>query len=76
MDEPKAYLQREVIREKQILYINTYIWNLERCYWWNYLQGSNGNEDMEIRLVDTLEEEEGGINWESSMETYILPYVK
>ena len=57
-------------------YTNTYIWNLERCYWWNYLQGSNGNEDMEIRLVDTLEEEEGGINRESSMETYILPYVK
>ena len=21
-------------REKEILYINAYIWNLEKCYWW------------------------------------------
>ena len=25
-------------REKQILYINMYIWNLEKWYWWTYLQ--------------------------------------
>ena len=28
------------------------------------------------RLVDTAREREGGTNWESSIETYILPYVK
>ena len=25
--------------EKQISYINAYMWNLEKWYWWNYLQG-------------------------------------
>ena len=30
----------------------------------------------EKRLVDTMEEGEGETNRESSMETYILPYVK
>ena len=26
-------------REKQLLYVNTYIWTLEKQYWWTYLQG-------------------------------------
>ena len=34
-------------REKQIPYINTYIWNLERWYWWNCLQGSNRDRHRE-----------------------------
>ena len=63
-------------REKQILYINGYIWNLERWYWWIYLQGSNGDADIENRFVDTAGDGEGGTNWENSMETYTLPYVK
>ena len=67
-------------REKQMLYImsyiNTFIWNLERWYWWTYLQGSNGNTDIENRLLDTVGGGEGGMNWESSMETYTLPYIK
>ena len=32
---------------------NTYIQNLERCYWRIYLQGSNGETDIENRLLDT-----------------------
>ena len=36
--------------------------------------GSNGDTDAEKRLVDTGEEGEGGTNWESSIETYILSY--
>ena len=32
--------------------------------------------DIEKRLADTVGEEEAGTNWESSMETYLLPYVK
>ena len=32
--------------------------------------------DVENRLVDTVAEEEGGMNWESSMEACKLPYVK
>ena len=36
-------------REKQILYINTYRWNLEIWYWGTYLQGSSGDADREYR---------------------------
>ena len=61
---------------KQILYINRYTWNLDRWYWWTYLQGSNGDADIENRFVDTAGDGEGGTNWENSMETYTLPYVK
>ena len=34
VDEPKAYYteRSKLEREKQISYINTYIWNLERWY--------------------------------------------
>ena len=45
MDEPRAYYT--VKSESQILYINACIWNLERWYWWTYLQGSNGDADTE-----------------------------
>ena len=43
-----------------------------------YLQGSNGDTDIEKRLTDTTggEEGEGGTIWESSRETYTLAYVK
>ena len=50
-------------------------WNLERQYWWTYLQGSNGDSNREW-TVDTVKEGTGGTNWESSLKTYILPYVK
>ena len=39
-------------REKQILCINTYIWNLEKLYCWTYFQGSNGDTDIENRLME------------------------
>ena len=61
--------------EKQISYINTYMWNLERWCWWTYLQGNNGDTDIEYGLKDTGSSEggEGGINGESNMGTYTLP---
>ena len=58
-------------REKQILYINTYICNLEKWYWWTYLHGRNRDADVQNELLDTAGEGEGGKNWESSLETYI-----
>ena len=58
------------------MYINAYIWTLERWYGWAYLKGSNRDADIENRLVDTVEEGEGWINWEHSIETYTLPYIK
>ena len=46
MDEPRDYSAQwsKSEREKQILYINAYIWNLERWYWWTYLQGISGEQ--------------------------------
>ena len=61
---------------KQILYINTYIWNLEKQYWWTYLQRGNGDADVKNRLVGTVGEGEGGTDWESSLDIYILSYAK
>ena len=73
MDEPTAYYTEwsKSEREKQISYINTYIWNLERWYWGTYLQDSKEDADIENRLLNTEGEGKGGINWESSTETYI-----
>ena len=52
MDEPRAYYTKwsKSEWERQILYINTCVWNLGRWYRWTYLQGSNGDTDIENRL--------------------------
>ena len=78
VDEPKAYYTEwsKSERERQILYINTYIWNLERQYWWSYMQGSKRDTDIKNRLLDSVGEDEGGMIWESSTETCTLSYVK
>ena len=45
-------IQSEVSQKNKLSYINTYIWNLERRYWWTYLEGKNGDTDIEDRLVE------------------------
>ena len=40
------------------------------------MQGSNDDADIEDRFVNTVWEGKGGMNRESSLETYTLPYVK
>ena len=40
------------MREKQMSYINAYIWNLERRCWWTYLQASSGDTDIENRFCE------------------------
>ena len=51
--------------------------DLERWYWWTYLQGSSGDADTENRLMDTGDRVgESGPDGESSLETYTLPFVK
>ena len=54
--------QSEVRREKEISYINsnTSIWNLEKWYWWTYLQGRQWGTDTENTLVDTKGKESRG----------------
>ena len=74
VDEPEVcytdWSQSE--REKQILYIKAYICNLKKWYRWTYLQGQNWDGVIEIGLVDTAGEGEGGMNWQSSIDMYIL----
>ena len=40
-------------REKQISYINTYMWNLEKWYRWTGLQDRNWDTDVENKRTDT-----------------------
>ena len=78
LDEPRAYYTEwsKSERETQIPYINTYIWNLERWYQRSYMWDNKGDTDVNNRLLDSVGEGEGGIIWENSIETCILPYVK
>ena len=57
-------------------YTDTYIYNQEREYWWIYLQGSNGDTDIENRLLDMegAGEGEGEMYAESNMDTYNTKY--
>ena len=60
-----------------LTHVNPCIWNLEKWYWWTYLQGRNRDTDVESRLVDMLiGGGESGTNWESSIDKYTLPWVK
>ena len=70
-------MQSEVSqKEENISYIKAYIWNLEKWYWWTYLQGKNGDTDIENRLVGAVGEGESRMNGESSIDMYTLPCVK
>ena len=66
-------IQSEVSQKenKGMSYNDTHIWNLERWYWWIYLQGSNGEIDIENRLMDMGGGEEAEVEMygESNMET-------
>ena len=72
VDEPRACYTdwSKSEREKQI-YINAYIWNLEKLYWWTCLQGRNRDSAIKKSLMDTERAGEHGMNWESSIEIYV-----
>ena len=74
VDEPRAYYTEWSKSERQIMYINAYIWNPERWHWWSYMQGSKGDTDIKNRLLDSVGG--GGMIWENSIETYTLPFIK
>ena len=40
------------------------------------MQGSKRGTDVKNRLLEYVGEDEGGMIWENSIETCILPYVK
>ena len=53
----ESVIQSQSEREKQI-YINAYIWNLDKWYWLTYLQGRYRDADAKKGLVDTVREGE------------------
>ena len=63
VNEPRAYYTEwsKSEKEEQILYINAYIWNLERWYWWTYLQGNSG--DGRCRHREQTYGHRGGEGW-------------
>ena len=65
-------IQSEEVREIEISYTDTNIWNLKRWHWWIYFQGSSGETDIENRPMDKVggEEREGEMYWESNIEMY------
>ena len=48
-------------REKQISYINAYLWNLEKWYRWTGLQGRNRDTDVENKRMDTKGGKQQGV---------------
>ena len=72
----RAYYTEWSKSERENKYINAFIWNLEKWYWWTCLLGRIGDTDVENRLVDTAGDGEGGMNWESSIDIYTLSCVK
>ena len=58
------------------MYSNTYIWNLEKWYQRIYLQGNNGETDIENRLRDMGKGEERVRCMERVTWKVTLPYVK
>ena len=60
-------------RGKQILYINTYMWDIEKCYRWTYLQGKSRVLNVQSKHMDTRGR---AVNWEIGIDIYTLPCVK
>ena len=64
-------------RERQISYNIAYMWNLEKCYGWTYLQGRNRDTDVgkktknKTQLLDTKGGKRGEMNWETRIDIYI-----
>ena len=52
------------VREKQISYINAYMWNLEKWYRWAGLQGRNRDTDVENKCMDTRGESRRWGRWD------------
>ena len=58
MDELEPIIQREVRKRKINIIFNVYIQNLEKWYLKIYFPGSNGETDIETRVMDMGKGEE------------------
>ena len=53
VDESRDCLTEWSKSEREISYINAYMWNLEKWYRWTGLQGRNWDTDVENKCMDT-----------------------
>ena len=76
VDEPRTCYTKwsKSEREKQISYVNTYMWNLEKWYWWTYLQGRNWDANVENEICG--HRGESGRNGGNRIDMYTQPCVK
>ena len=58
-------------REKQISYINAYMWNLEKWYRWTSLQGRNRDTDVENKCMGTRGESGVVVGWIGRLDWHI-----
>ena len=69
-------------REKQILYINACMWNLEKWYRWTGLQGRSWDTDVENKHTDIIGgkprwgEDGSMLNWAIEIDMYTLVHIK
>ena len=63
-----TFQMKSEANQKNILYIITYIWALEKWNWWTYLQGRNRDADIESGLVHKAGEGEFGNNRDSGTD--------
>ena len=69
---PRDVTQSEMSeREKQMPYINVYIWNLEKWYRWTCLQSRSRDMGVENKCVGTKWGKGTGANWEIWIDIYI-----
>ena len=72
-------IQTEVSQKEKNKYrilMHTYIWNLGKWYWRIYLQGSNGEREIENRFMDIVRGEERVRCTERVTWKLTFPYVK
>ena len=58
--------------EKQIEYINAYMWNLEKWYRWFYLQSRNRHKGRKQLYGYQRGKVGDGRNWKIGIDTYVL----
>ena len=76
MDGPRdCYIEWNVRKRKTNIYEWIYM-ESRKVVLMNHFPGRNGDGDIKEGLVDTEEEGEGGMNWESNNDIYTLPCVK
>jgi len=48
----ETIIHSKLERQKQVLHMNAYMWNLEKWYRWTYLKSRNRDTDVENKHMD------------------------